>query len=60
MIKIYILVILWGGTITANNGKTSLAVEFTSLPKCQAAAYELNKRVPTGGYQTPVMICAEK
>lgn len=60
MNTIYILIILWGGTVTANNGKTSLKVEFTSLPKCQAAAYALNKQVPSGGYSAPVMICAKK
>lgn len=58
MIKIYILIVLWGGT-TSQSGTAVAPVEFTSLIKCQAASYEISKQASKKN-SPPVMICAEK
>jgi len=59
MIKVYILVLLWGSPQHYDAAKAVHSLEFTSLAKCQAVSYEISKKYFRTTHP-PVMICAEK
>lgn len=55
----YILIVMWFGTASYSSGRAALAVEFSDLKSCQAAAAEIRKQ---GGKDAPVgtLLCAAK
>lgn len=58
MIKVYILIVLWGSPNSYH--KAALQAEFTSMAKCQAAGYVISKETWAKHKENPVLICAEK
>lgn len=56
----WILIVMWFGYGSMEQGRTSIAVEFHSKEACQAAASALRKQSEGRSSQLGAMVCAAK